>query len=81
VTSKKPSQNWDELIQDINPEVPSPTRELMLDMVLAWANLDGAISMMTSAMYGLNPTTGSLLMGKMRANEKLGKAARLAVET
>ena len=66
-----------QLIKDINPDLPSEVREVMLDLVLAWAELDGAISMMASAIFGLNPTTGSLLMGKMRVSEKLERVVRL----
>jgi hypothetical protein len=77
VVTTGPSRNWENLINDVDAEVPQSVREQMLDLVLAWAELDGAISMMASAMFGLNPTTGSLLMGKMRANEKLEKVVRL----
>ena len=72
-----PLPDWTGLVPDINPELPPSLRNVMLDLVLAWAELDGAISMMSSAIFGLNPTTGSLLMGKMRVSEKLERVVKL----
>ena len=73
----QPLPDWSQLAQDINLDLPSHIRKVMLDLVLAWVELDGAISMMASAIFGLNPTTGSILVGKMRVSEKLERVVRL----
>jgi len=49
----------------------------MLNLVLSWAELDGAISMMTAAYFGLDTTRATILLGKMSSPMKLLKLRRL----
>ena len=54
-----------------------PVRELLLSLVLQWAELDGAISILCGTWFGLNPTSSSILLGRASASEKLRKIEKL----
>jgi hypothetical protein len=60
-------------IADLTPKA----RETMLDLVLAWGELDGAISILVAASFGLDPTRGAILLGRASAPEKLLRLKRL----
>lgn len=52
-------------------------KDAMLDLILAFGTLDGAISMLASTVFGLDPTSGSILFSRSRAEEKIAKMIRL----
>ncbi|WP_379538948.1 hypothetical protein [Novosphingobium tardum] len=43
----------------------------MLDLILAWAHLDGALSMLVAIKFGLEPTKAALLLGRANGSDKL----------
>jgi len=63
-------------IDDIAP-LTNRAREVMLDLVLAWGELDGAISMLVAASFGLDTTRGSILLGRAAPPDKLLRLKRL----
>ena len=61
---------------DIDPVIPPAAREVMLDLVLAWANLDGSVAFLAAATGGLNPSQGAERFGRKVIADKLIAAAK-----
>lgn len=62
---------------DITPDLEQRHRDAMLDLVLAWGSLDGALGMLLSRMLGLPLDQGAELIGKHSGSAKLAKVRRL----
>ncbi len=52
-------------------------RDAMLDLILAWAHLDGMLSQWVAAKFGLAPDKTAILLGRSDAQSKLLKLQRL----
>lgn len=76
--------NWVQVqifsISQVDQTLDEATRSVMLDLVLVWASLDGAIGMMLSKAIGSSPLEGAELVDRIPTNERfreLQKALRL----
>lgn len=52
-------------------------KDAMLDLVLAWAHLDGALSLWVGVKFGLRADKTAILLGRSDAKSKLAKLQRL----
>ena len=50
---------------DITPDLEQRHRDAMLDLVLAWGSLDGALGMLLSRVLGVPLDQGAKLIGKL----------------
>lgn len=61
---------------DLEPNLPANVREVLLDVVLAWANLDMATAFFVASVSGLNPDEGADRFGRKEIADKLTRAAK-----
>ena len=61
---------------DLDPVIPSAAREAMLDLILAWADLDGSVAFLAAATSGLDPSQGAEKFGRKMIADKLKAAAK-----
>lgn len=66
---------------DLERELPRDVREVLLDVVLAWANLDMATALFLSSVSGLNPDEGADKFGRKEIADKLKRAAKALEES
>ncbi|HEX8401109.1 MAG TPA: hypothetical protein VF628_05340 [Allosphingosinicella sp.] len=52
-------------------------KDAMLDLILAWAHLDGMLSLWVGVKFGLRPDKTAILLGRSDAQSKLLKLQRL----
>jgi hypothetical protein len=64
-------------LSDLQPELSPRARETMLDLILAWAHLDGALSMWVAVKFHVPFDKLSLLLPKQDGASKLLKLKRL----
>ena len=64
---------------DLEPVLPPNVREAMLDVILAWANLDASTAFFAAALGDLNPDQGADRFKRSVIADKL-KAAAKALE-
>jgi hypothetical protein len=62
------------LAGDIEPNLPNRAREVLLDVILAWANLDMVTAFFVAAVSELDPDEGAQKFGKKEIAEKLKRA-------
>src|SRR6184192_1841618 len=60
---------------DLESSLPSEVREVLLDVVLAWANLDMATAFFVASVSDLNPDEGADKFGRKEIADKLKRAA------
>lgn len=65
---------------DIEPTLPPNVREGLLNVILAWANLDMATAFFVASVKGLNPDEGAEKFGRSEIADKLKKAANALEE-
>ncbi|MBR0551733.1 hypothetical protein [Stakelama marina] len=66
------------VIADLDKLVLSDrARDAMLDLVLAWAHLDGALSMWVGARFGIAAHKNAILLGRSDGKSKLLKLQNL----
>lgn len=63
--------------EDIECELEQRHRDAMLDLVLAWGSLDGALGMMLSRTIGIPLIDGAELIGKMPASARFAQMRKL----
>ena len=56
---------------DLNPLLPGGVREAMLDLILAFADLDSSVAFITAMTKGLNPREGADQLGRKSIGDKL----------
>ena len=56
---------------DIAPDLEQRHRDAMLDLVLAWGSLDGALGMLLSRVLGVPFDQGAELIGKLPSSARL----------
>ncbi|WP_206663453.1 hypothetical protein [Aurantiacibacter suaedae] len=61
---------------DLEAQLPSDVREVLLDVILMWANLDMVTAFFLSSVSGLNPDDGAKRFGRKEIADKLKKAAK-----
>ena len=57
--------------EHISPELEQRHRDAMLDLVLAWGALDGALGVLLSSLLGEPLAEGAAKIGKMPASKKM----------
>ena len=62
---------------DIMPELEQRHCDAMLDLVLAWGSLDGALGVLLSCVQGLPLDQGAELIGKLPSLAKLAKVCKV----
>jgi hypothetical protein len=62
---------------DLDPTVPPHCRDAMLDLVLAWAAVDGALSMWFGQVFGLTPSVASILVSRADGGTKLQRMMKV----
>ena len=62
---------------DIAPELEQRHRDAMLDLVLAWGSLDGALSMLLSRVLDVPFDQGAELIDKMPSSAKLTEVRKV----
>ena len=65
---------------DLQAKLPQEVREAMLDVVLAWANLDMATAFFVSLVSELDPDDGAKKFGRKQIEEKLARAGKILAE-
>jgi hypothetical protein len=62
---------------DVELELEQQHRETMLDLILAWASLDGALGMMLARAIGIPMADGAELLAKVPASARFAEMRRL----
>ena len=62
---------------DIEPGLEPQHRDAMLDLILAWGELDGALGMFLSRVLGVSLVEGAELIGRESGSAKLAKAVQI----
>lgn len=65
---------------DIELELEQRHRDAMLDLVLAWGSLDGALGMMLARTLGIPMVEGAEIIGKMPASARFAEMRRLMLK-
>ncbi|OYW45063.1 MAG: hypothetical protein B7Z36_05465 [Novosphingobium sp. 12-63-9] len=60
---------------DIERQLPHSVREVLLDVILAWANLEMATGFFVASVLGINPDEGAERFGRKEIADKLKRAA------
>ena len=61
---------------DITPHLEQRHRDAMLDLVLAWGTLHGALGMLLSRVLGMPMVEGAEIIGRLRGSHKLEKVRK-----
>jgi len=64
-------------ISDLTNTLDEESRNLIAELVLAWARYDSLVSQWTYRSYGMGPDEGSLFIGNMDTKAKLDKLKAL----
>lgn len=64
----------------IERELPQATRDALLDCILAWGSLDGALSMLLARVSGLSFPEAAEAIGRESGTAKLNKMRELMLE-
>ena len=62
---------------DIAPDLEQRHRDAMLDLVLAWGSLDGALGMLLSRVLGVPFDQGAELIGRLPSSARLTKVRKI----
>ncbi len=62
---------------DITPDLEQRHRDAMLDLVLAWGSLDGALGILLSCVRGLPLDQGAELIGRRPNSAKLAEVCKV----
>ena len=65
---------------EIEPDLERRHRDVMLDLILAWAELDGALGMFLSRVLGVSLCHGAELIGRMSGSAKLAEVVKIIRE-
>jgi hypothetical protein len=61
---------------DVEQQLPNDVREVLLDVILAWADLDMTTAFFVSLILGMTPDEGADKFGRKFIEEKLKKASK-----
>lgn len=67
--------------EEIEDDLQPRHREAMLDLVLAWASLDGALGMMLARVVGVSLVEGAELFEKMPATARFAEMRRMMLRS
>ncbi len=70
-----PSSEFD--LEDLTPELSPEARETMLDLILAWAHLDGALSQWLAEKFQVPYDKMAVLLPQMSGDNKIARLNRL----
>ena len=62
---------------DLDQNLPNAVREVLLNVILAWANLDMATAFFVASVSGLDPDEGAEIFGRKEIADKLKRAAKV----
>ena len=62
---------------EIEPNLERRHRDVMLDLILAWGELDGALGVFLSRVLGVSLYDGAELIGRMPSSAKLAEAVKI----
>lgn len=65
---------------DLDRKLPNQVREVLLDVILAWADLDMTTGFFVSQVTGMDPDSGAEKYGRKFIEDKLKKASRALSE-
>lgn len=68
------------IADDLERSLPNEIREALLNVILAWANLDMATAFFVASVSGLNPDAGAERFGRKEIAEKLKRAVKVLEE-
>lgn len=66
-------------ISDVSNTMDLETRDLIANLVLAWARFDSLVTQWTYRSFGMGPDEGSIFIGEMPTKSKLDKLKALFV--
>jgi hypothetical protein len=66
---------------DVEDELEQRHRDAMLDVILAWGSLDGALGMMLARIVGITPVEAAELVEKMPATARLAEMRRIMLKS
>lgn len=64
-------------ISDVSATIDEESRNLISDLVLAWARYDSLVTQWTYRSFGMGPDEGSIFIGEMPTKSKLDKLKAL----
>lgn len=64
------------LAGDLERKLPHEVREVLLDVILAWANLEMATGFFVAQVFGFNPDEGAEKFGRKEIADKLKRASK-----
>lgn len=64
-------------ISDVSSTIDKESRNLVADLVLAWARYDSLVTQWTYRSFGMGPDEGSIFIGEMPTKSKLDKLKAL----
>lgn len=64
----------------VDPTIPEPFKEAMLELILIWAKLDTGLGLLSALYFGMDPTAGAIIFNRMRVSERLHRVRALQVE-
>lgn len=64
-------------ISDVTNDIDQETRDLISDLILAWARYDSLVTHWTFRSFGMGPDEGSILLGNMDTRTKLDRMKAL----
>ena len=62
---------------EIEPNLERRHRDVMLDLILAWGELDGALGMFLSRVLGVSFVQGAELIGRVPGSAKLAEVVKI----
>lgn len=62
---------------DIRAPISPKHRDVMLDLVLAWGSLDGALGMLLSRVMGVSMYEGAQRIGKLKGSKKFHEMIKI----
>ncbi len=62
---------------EIEPDLERRHRDVMLDLILAWGELDGALGMFLSRVLGVSFVQGAELIGRVSGSAKLAEVVKI----
>jgi hypothetical protein len=67
--------------EDVEDDLEARHRDAMLDLILAWGSLDGALGMMLARVVGVSLLEGAELFAKMPATARFAEMRRLMLKS
>ena len=62
---------------DVTSTIDQEARDLIVELILAWARFDSLVTQWTFRLFGMGPDEGSIFIGNMDTKSKLDKVKAL----